>query len=735
MSSLSTQTEMSNRAYENALQNYYAGLAEGPGRDLDKEMRDQQANELLDAFTAPIGAHFIDSGLENVKDYVNSGIKKAVQRGTDLGKQAAKEAVRAAAQRAGISEEATEDLLNGKMDAIKTVGQALDYIKEKAGEAGSEAVARLRGAQGQITDAVKTAGDNAADAAAKARGGAQGALDEGSDLLDQITGRVVARDLPPTLGAPPTRPTAAQLADIGAVEPPRVLEPGDPGFDFTKAFVPDPANFVPDSAFEEQANPRGAFAALSAQLPDEDTGPSAFSILQQAERAAGSGRDLDVGRVLGQVKGTPKDLSVDEIRDLKKGQGLFSRLFGSRKPLTPKGNPPLYLQEPPELKATFNDAFTGKEIDLTPKTSLPDGWGTEDTEGADDFLTNASDAAQKLVDRPNMRNRLERFRVLDGLGEDGIAGRRNIQVKGERVENSIRNLDGIFAYQRDVEQQAKELGSDLGRFKPVIQPSPLQKLTAGIDDVAEQAAAKQAAGLAPAHTVLADVLKQATTGEPKTAAALPKITPEAIGEPIDTLPDVSDVVVRALRKETAPFTEAKNPTSELANIMDVPDDQREIDQLPPDAPPTPPKDTPVNPFEDPAVQDKIDNAGLKEGEGGDFFSGLTDEDLAGFFDEPEKVDVVNDPVNDNEEEPAAPEADKPDAPPVKADKPDIGKEIESGLEKELPEEEVGADFGPVGDLVDLGLAAGTILGAVFGQQHDKPPPPPNLSNPTAPVGI
>jgi len=100
MSSLSTQTEMSNRAYENALQNYYAGLAEGPDRDLGKEMRDQQSNELLDAFTAPIGAHFIDSGLENVKDYANNGVKKAVQRGVDLGKAGAKKAVRAAAEKA-----------------------------------------------------------------------------------------------------------------------------------------------------------------------------------------------------------------------------------------------------------------------------------------------------------------------------------------------------------------------------------------------------------------------------------------------------------------------------------------------------------------------------------------------------------------------------------------------------------------------------------------------------------
>lgn len=692
MSSLSTQTEMSNRAYENALQNYYAGLAEGPGRDLDKEMRDQQANELLDAFTAPIGAHFIDSGLENVKDYVNDGIKKAVQRGTDLGKQAAKKAVRAAAEKAGISEEATEDLLNGKMDAIKTVGQALDYIKEKASEAGSEAVARARGVGGQITNAVKTAGDNAADAAAKARGGAQGALDEGGDALDAITQRVAARDiLPPTLGAPPTRPTAAQLADIGAVEPPRVLEPGDPGFgvDFT------PTDVVPESAFEERPT-TSAFAALQRQLPREEEAPSVFEQLKAQLPSEGEER--------------------------KAATSFFGKLFGSAKPVNPQAERPLYLQQPPELKATFNDAFTGKELDLTPKKTLPDGWGTEDTEGADDFLTNASDAAQKLVDRPNMRNRLERFRVLDGLGEDGIAGRRNIQVKGERVENSIRNLDGIFAYQRDVDRQAKELGSDLGRFKPVVKPSPIQKLTAGIDDVAEQAAAKQAAGLAPAHTVLADVLKEATTGEPKTAAALPKITPEAIGEPIDTLPDVGDTLVKALRKETAPFTEAKNPTSELANIMDVPDDQREIEQLPPDAPPTAPKDTPVNPYEDPAVQDKIDNSGLREGEGGDDPLGISEEEAASLFDDPAKVDVVNDP------KPTPPQAPK-------ADKPDVGKEIESGLEKEIPEDEVGADFGPVGDLVDLGLAAGTILGAVFGQQHDKPPPPPNLSNPTAPVGI
>lgn len=673
MSSLSTQTEMSNRAYENALQNYYAGLAEGPGRDLDKEMREQQTNELLDAFTAPIGAHFIDSGLENVKDYVNNGIKKAVQRGTDLGKQAAKQAVRAAAERAGISEEATEDLLNGKMDAIKTVGQALDYIKEKASEAGSEAVARLRGAQGQITDAVRNAGDNAADAAAKARGGAQGVLDEGGDLLDQITARTTARD------------------------------------DLARSFVPDPANLVPDSAFEDTPTPQGAFAALQAQASREEA-PSVFEQLQ-------------------------RQLPSDEGR--KEATSFFGRLFGSAKPVNPQAQLPLYLQPPPELNATFNDAFTGKEIDLTPKKTLPDGWGTEDTEGADDFLTNASDAAQKLVDRPNMRNRLERFRVLDGLGEDGIAGRRNVQVQGKRVEQSIKNLDGIFAYQKDVERQAKELGSDLGRFKPVVQPSPIQKLTASIDDVAEQAATKARAGLKPAHTVLADVLKGATTGEPKTTGALPQIVPQAIGEPIDALPDLPEVTIQALRNETGPVTEAKNPTSEADEIFDtygLPPTPSSAPNAAAAVPDTDPAINVINPFDDEDVQKKI-NEGFNEGEAGDDPVGISEEDAATLFDDPEKVDVVNDAVNDNEEQPAAAEADKPDAPPAKADKPDIGKVIEGDLEKEAPEEEIGADFGPLGDLVDLGLAAGTILGAVFGQQHDKPPPPPNLSNPTAPIGI
>lgn len=707
MSSLSTQTEMSNRAYENALQNYYAGLAEGPGRDLDKEMRDQQSNELLDAFTAPIGAHFIDSGLENVKDYVNSGVKKAVQRGVDLGKAGAKKAVRAAAEKAGISEETVDDLLSGKMDAVKTVGQALDYIKSKAAEAGAEAAARARGASGQITDAVRDAGNQAAQAAAQARGGAEGALDEGGDLLDQITARAAARDiLPATLGAPPVPPTAAQLADIGAVEPPRVLEPGDVGYDPT-SFVPDPDNLVPESAFREGAAPRSAFAALQAQLPAEEgeSGPSVFAQLQS-------------------------QLPSEEGR--KEATSFFGRLFGAAKPVNPQADRPLYLQEPAELNATFNDAFTGKEIDLTPKFQVPDGWTVEPVEGADDFLTGARDTAQKLVNRPGARG-LERFRVLSGLGEDGINGRRQVTAQGENVEKSIKNLDGIFAYQRDVERQAQELGSELGRFQPVIQPkSNLARATASVDDIASDLAERNARTLAPAHRVLADVLKGATTGEPKTAAALPQITPEAIGKPIDTLPDLPDITVQALRNESGPVTEAKNPTSEADEIFDyglpaVPDDRPPY--VPPPSPAPAPEDDPeinvINPFDDEDVQKKI-NEGFNEGEAGDDPLGISEEDAGKLFgdDDPEDTDVV---------QPDQPKPDAAEAP--KAEKPDLGKVIEGDLEKEAPEEELGADFGPVGDLVDLGLAAGTILGAVFGQKHEAPAPMPNLSNPAAPIGI
>jgi len=659
MSSLSTQTEMSNRAYENALQNYYAGLAEGPSRDLGKEMRDQQSNELLDAFTAPIGAHFMDSGLENVKDYVNNSVKKAVQRGVDLGKAGAKKAVRAAAERAGISEETVEDLLSGKMDAVKTVGQALDYIKGKAAEAGAEAAARARGVSGQVTDAVKNAGDQAAQAAAQARGGAEGALDQGGDLLDQITAAATARD------------------------------------DLARSFVPDPATLVPESAFAEEATPQGAFAALQSRLPAEDAGQSVFSQLQ-SQLPSGEGR--------------------------KEATSLFGKLFGSAKGVNPQADKPLYLQEPPELNATFNDPFTGKEIDLTPKKTLPDGWGTEDTEGADDFLTNASDAAQKLVDRPGMARKLERFKVLNGLGEDGIAGRRQVNVQGERVERSIKNLDGIFAYQKDVDSQAKELGSELGRFKPVIQSkSNLAKATASVDDIASDLAERNAQLLAPGHSVLADVLKGATTGEPKTAAALPQIVPEAIGEPIDALPDLPGITVQALRNETAPVGVPKNPIStgdeyfDLYGLPPIPDWLQTPSTAPSAAAAAP---DPVNPVEDDEIKQKV-NEGFNEGEAGDDPLATSEA-----VDDPEETDVV---------QPDQPKPDAADAP--KADKPDVGKEIEEGLEKEAPEEEIGADFGPVGDLVDLGLAAGTILGAVFGQKHESPVAPPNLSNPAAPIGI
>jgi hypothetical protein len=68
---------------------------------------------------------------------------------------------------------------------------------------------------------------------------------------------------------------------------------------------------------------------------------------------------------------------------------------------------------------------------------------------------------------------------------------------------------------------------------------------------------------------------------------------------------------------------------------------------------------------------------------------------------------------------------------------DIGKLIKEGV-AEGGEEDV-ASGGPedlFGDVVGVGIALGTIFGGIFGQKHGPAPPPmPNFSNPSVPVGI
>jgi len=617
MSSLSTQTEMSNRQYENALQNYYAGLAEGPRRDVKKEMENERSNELLDLVTAPIAAHFIDSGLENVKTYVNAGIKRAVAKGTDVGKQAVKSGIKAAAEKAGIAPETVSDLLEGKMDMLKTAGQAAQYVKDKAVEAGTDALARA-GGSGMFGGGFGPApeGDDVASAASKARG-------LGSQLVDEQGSRL-----------------------------------------------------------EELA----------------------------------------------------KSLPVPDVSDLAetKSRGFLSRLLGNSKPLNPQADKEIFMNPIQPSDFEYASPFTGEKLNIADKFKPPSAAAfDEDASGAVDFLTNATNS-QKLVNRGRQ---LEKFRVLNGaVGEDGTQARRGVQVAGKRVDQTLKNLDNVFSYK----DQAEKLPNDLFTYKPPVQPSALEKATGSLDDVAEQAASKVRAGLEPSYRVLADVLKGATTGEPKPNPALPdlerlkQIPTNVAPDALPDLPDVNNLISGIVRDESAPFTEAKNPSvyddtffdrsnlntfdtaktgsTEIQNPVFNPDDvpNKELD---PEA-----ESNLVNPFLEPNPPPKYNVEGVGANQNPNPEPEVNDDD--------EMIGKAGQQSGQNIPKPV---------PPSEEDK--LGSTIGKALEKEAPEEIAGADFGPLGDIVDLGLAAGTILGAVFGQKHADAPAPLNFSNPTAPIGI
>lgn len=605
MTSLSGTTSMDNQLYNNQLAEYFASRAQAPTRDLKKEMEDQQQNELLDAFTAPVAAHFIDSGLENVKDYVKQGFKKAVNKGVETGKDAVKSGVKQIAKRAGISEETADDLLSGRLNMTKSVSQATDYIKQKASQAAADATAQARSATGQITDQALKAGEDARSAAAQARGLASNAVQSGEDALA------------------------------------------------------DTSKAVQSTTGEKSAMSR-----------------------------------------------------------------FLDRAMG-RNPTADSASKPLWEQSAKDLSSEFTDPFTGKTLDMKPKFSAPAEAlfdPDEDLSVANEGLTNATNV-QKLGARAG--SQLEKFKVLQSETQNlGELGRKNVLVQGDEPEEAIGRLNKVFQYQKDVAQQAKDLGSDLGKFTGRVQPSAVAKASASLDDVATQAESKVTSGLKPSYRLLADMFKNASSEEPVSAdlaSGLEELKGAGeMGRP-STFAKTIQQGKNALRSVIDSFgdsrastgTVADNLGREFMNPAFNPDDpafdtEQEMKSTP---------DDPDNVEGSGANKPPADSVGQPQATEDGQLVGKAGEESGQILDTEENVENATQKVAQEGE--------------------NVGKAVVKGLAEggEL-DAELGGPEDPLGDLFSLGMAAATILPAVLGQKHDtSAPPPPNLTNPGVPLGI
>ena len=190
MTSQSVFNQSDRNLYNQQLSDYYSALANAPREKVEGlSQADEAQNEILEEFLRAGTANLIDKGIHNVKDLVNKGIKKVAKKGVEAGKEYGKRGLREVALRAGVPEETVEDLLEGRLEGVKTTEQALNYIKRKAQEAGSKAVAEARDATGDVSESVINMGERVADESARARGIADGALNEGEERIGNIASR------------------------------------------------------------------------------------------------------------------------------------------------------------------------------------------------------------------------------------------------------------------------------------------------------------------------------------------------------------------------------------------------------------------------------------------------------------------------------------------------------------------------------------------------------------------
>jgi len=643
MTSQSYYNQSDRQIYNNQLSDYFSALQSARTTDLPElSTKDEEDNEILRELSLAGAGKLLDEGVHGVQNLVARGIKKVGQKGLELGKEYGKQAVTKLAERAGLPEQTVRDMLDGKLDGVKTVNQAVDYIKNKAQELASQRVAELRGATGSVTDAIREEGEKVADTVARGMGAGDGALNIAQDRLQSVLDRR-----------------------------------GD--FDFQP---------VQDANIERE-------------------GTSFFSRMGQ--------------------------------------------LFGG-KPVRLAGVP-LPNQAPRPTEYSFNDAFTGETVDLTPKVKLPDLADiTTDAGRSIEGLTGATDAPQLAP-----RTVLQRFRVLPGRA--GPIRPPNLTIAQLRTREMLDNED---RYQQLVAQRAEELGAQFGKFQAPVEPSNVAKADIDLPAIAQLKATDNK----PGYRVLADVLKQNAA-----EAQLPgidELNRRAIQQASDIArPDVDlpDVGLEGEAREGLPVTVPKKRPTTFSRLTDNTEDLTRQDSSLPSVGPTLAQnqetlnpvfgldldDTDIlpgisNPFADKDVQDRVEKR-FVEGYGPDRVVLLPDEK----------------PDEQPDEQPEAPPDSQPEAPPApkpldvareekdfeekegakgaeegEEDEEDVGKLIEKGVaEGGEADVESGGPEDLFGDAIGVGIALGTIFGGVFGQKHatTAPPPMPNFSNPSVPVGI
>ena len=186
MTSQSYYNQTDRGMYNQQLSDYFMALNQAPKNEIKMSEADEQENEFLNELSLAGSQKLIDSGIHTAKDMVRAGIKKVGKTALDAGKKYAKQQIIQLGQKLNLPAETIEDLVEGRLDGVKTVNQALKYIQDKAQSEGSEAVAKVREVAGDITEKLKGVGEKVADESARARGVAEGALNQGDERINAV---------------------------------------------------------------------------------------------------------------------------------------------------------------------------------------------------------------------------------------------------------------------------------------------------------------------------------------------------------------------------------------------------------------------------------------------------------------------------------------------------------------------------------------------------------------------